>query len=137
MATLRPFGQLCGRIYLSRGRVPGGKGGFRGPPPKNKEELVDLGVNFGVDLGVDLGGRGVRGVYPLRVRKNQWIWEWIWGFVWEWIGRKGGFRGSHPESKKKSVDLGVHLGSYQGNLESVPEDFQAFHYWEVYAPSTC
>ena len=35
-------------------------------------------MDLGVDLGVDLGGRGVSGGLPLRIRKNQWIWEWIW-----------------------------------------------------------
>ena len=50
-------------------KAPGGKGGLKGSPPKNKKESVDLGV--------DLGGRGVSGGPFPENRKNQWNWEYI------------------------------------------------------------
>ena len=44
---------------------PEGKGGFKGPPPKNKKELVNLRVDSGVYLGVILGEEGfLRGSFP-------------------------------------------------------------------------
>ena len=43
--------------------APGGKGNFRGSPPKKKKKSVDSGV--------DLGGRGVSGGLPLRRRKKS------------------------------------------------------------------
>ena len=67
-------------------------------------------------------GRGVSEGLPLRIRKNQYI--------------LGVYLGMHL-GVHLGVNLGMYLGGCQGKLEFAPGDSQAFHYWEVHAPSTC